>query len=188
MRKMVVQQFNNQKRREKNKMKKMLSIIICLVLVLGVSSISLAQWDADDDHDVQISILAINVINVSDAAVSLTITTATPGSQPDPVTDNTSDLWWTTNNNSKRITAQLSVDYPSGITLEVQASNVSGFGATPGTPTGSYVTLEQASAKDVLTSISKTFATCDLTYQASATVVADEVTNSTSTVTYTMTD
>lgn len=169
-------------------MRKLISLLAVMAIILGLSGSGMAQWDADDQHDVQITVQAINVLRVSAGPVTLTINAATPGSQPDAVTDNTSDLWWTSNNTAKKITAQLSTDYPSGITLEVLPSNVSGYGATPGTAVGAYVTLEQATAKDIITAISKTAATCDLTYRASATVDADEVTNSTSTVTYTLTD
>jgi hypothetical protein len=130
-------------------------------------------------HNVSYSVSAINQIAVT-GAPSLSITTATAGSAPASVTDATSSWAITTNQTTKKLTASLNSDMPSGVTLEVSA-------AAPSGATGAgYKTLSSASV-DVVTGISQVAGSgLTLTYRLSATLAAGAISSSSKTVTYTL--
>lgn len=157
-------------------MKQLTGILAACILILGLAGGSEAQ---SDNHSVTVTLSAINTIDV-DNDVTLTINSATPGQDPDPVVDNaTAELAWTTNASSKKITVETDLAAPN-YTLEVEAIN-----QTAGTPAGK-ATLSTTAA-DFLTGVGKTAGTCDLEYTASATV-SDDPGTEVHTVTYTMTN
>lgn len=171
--------FNHHK--EENRMKR----ITAIVLAAAVMSFAAAGF-AQDDHTVSIAVSAVNEINVSDGAVTLTINAATAGDNLTAVTDNSSSLDWTTNQATRRITVALGAEYASGITLAVQAGAPSGTGTAVGTQAGGYVNLSTTAA-DLVTAISNAYATSTLTYRATADVTAGVVASESQTVTYTIT-
>ena len=129
-------------------------------------------------HTVTVTVSAINEVSISGGNVSLAINS---GSSSGPATASdatTADLLWSTNESNKKITVATSlatVDYP----LTVEALNVTG-----GT-SGGQVTLS-TTAQDLVTGISLTSGTADLSYEASAAASAGVGSNA-HTVTYTIT-
>ena len=160
-------------------MKRLLAIVIFLLLTLG--PISTLTAGNTDNHTVTVSVSAINEVAITGGNVTLTINTATGGSELDSQTDNTTaDLNWTTNESTKKITVGTNLVSPT-YTLTVEAKNVSG-----GTAAGA-ITLSGASAQNFVTGISLTTGTCDLEYVASATT-AQGTGSDAHTVTFTLTD
>ncbi len=157
-------------------MNKKLLIAVSLA-ALGLTGTAFGASSAS--HDVTVTVSAINEVAISGGNLTLTISAATAGSDPDPATDSTTcDLSWTTNESTKKITVAAGAAI-SGATLKVTAANVSG-----GTAAG-QVTLS-TTAQDFVTGISTTTGTCDLSYEASATA-ADGTSSNTHTITYTIT-
>jgi len=153
------------------------SFTLCLVLFLGLTGSALAA--SSDSHDVTVTVSAINEVAVSGGNITLTINTATAGSEPDAVTDSTStDLAWTTNESTKKITVAAGAAI-TGATLKVTAAN-----ATGGTATGQVTVTD--TAQDFVTGISTTTGGCDLSYEASATA-SQGTSSNTHTITYTIT-
>ncbi|MBU1948725.1 MAG: hypothetical protein KJ927_08445 [Candidatus Eisenbacteria bacterium] len=148
--------------------------ILCTAFVAtGVSAGTTAN------HTVTVTVAAINEVAIVGGNVTLTIDSATAGSQPDDATDaTTSDLNWTTNEASKKITVATDLADPD-FTLKVVAANVAGGTAA------AQVTLSTIAA-DFVTGISTTVGTCDLSYTASATA-AQGTGSDVHTVTYTIT-
>ena len=147
------------------------------IALLGLSGTALAASSAS--HDVTVTVSAINEVAVSGGNLTLTISTATAGSEPDAATDSTTcDLSWTTNEASKKITVAAGAAI-SGATLKVTAANVTG-----GTSAG-QITLS-STAQDFVTGISTTTGSCDLSYEASATA-SQGTSSNTHTITYTIT-
>jgi hypothetical protein len=130
---------------------------VCCVCVAGV-----ALAASSDSHTVTVTVTAINELSISGGNITLTINSATAGSEPDDATDSTTcDLLWTTNEASKKITAETDLAAPS-FTLKVVAASVSGGTAAP------EVTLS-TTAEDFVTGVATTTGSCDLSYTASAT-------------------
>lgn len=130
-------------------------------------------------HTVSVTVQAINVLAVG-GNVSLTIDSATPGSEPD-FDEGSSTYALTTNSAAAmKITAATDVAMPTGLTLSAtMASPASGSSA------GS-VDLTN-SAQDMVSGITQvTGANLSISYRATATVDA-EVTSTDFTVTYTLT-
>lgn len=160
-------------------MKKLIAFAMTVALVLGLSVAAMA---ADtDSHVVTVTVDPINEIDV-DNNLTLIINSATPGSDPDPVTDSTTcDLSWTTNQTSKKITVKTNLAAPK-FSLEVEGINLSG---SNGSAAG-LITLTTGGA-DFITGISVESASCDLSYTATATA-ADGTGSDTHTITYTIVD
>ncbi len=175
---------NNPLNRKEVSMKRFITALFIVALFLGFTVAGMAQ--TNDNHTVSVAVSAVDEIDISDAAVTLTINSATAGSDLDAATDNTSTLSWTTNNASRKITVALSAAYSTGITLEVQAGAPSGGGTAMGTPAGSYTEVTTSDA-DLITGIDKAYATSSITYRASASVTAGVITSESRTVTYTLT-
>lgn len=153
-------------------------IYYAIILSLAVAGMSMA---ADtDNHQVTVQVTAINEVGISGGNITLTINSATAGSQPTDAVDNsTCDLAWSTNQSSKKITVQTSLGSPN-FSLKVAAQNVTGGTA------GSEVTIG-TSAQDFVSSISTTVGSCDLQYTASATL-SDGTGSDVHTITYTLSD
>ena len=158
-------------------MKCVLGILAISVLVIGLTAV---VWAAgNDDHSVTVTVSAINEVAIVGGGVTLTINSATAGSDPDDDTDNTTcDLNWTTNEASKKITVQTDEGSPTFV-LKVVAQNESGGTAA------SEVTLSTSPA-DFVTGVATTTGTCDLQYTASADA-SDGTGSDNHTVTYTLT-
>lgn len=131
-------------------------------------------------HTVTVTVSAINEVAISGGNVTLTIDSASSGSDPDDATDSTTaDLSWTTNEASKKITVDTDLVSPTyGLTVE--ATTVSG-----GTSAG--VVSLSTTAQDFVTGIATTTGSCDLSYTGSATS-GDGTGSDVHTVTYTITD
>lgn len=115
-----------------------------------------------DDNQVTVQVNAINEIALVGGNITLTINSATAGSNPDDDVDNTTcDLLWTTNETNKKITVVTDLGAPN-FTLKLVAQNVTGGSA------GAEVTLS-TTAQDLVTAISETVGNCDLQFTASAT-------------------
>ena len=163
-------------------MKKVSLIAGLMLLVAGMA------WAQSDSHTVTVTVSAINVIDV-DNDVTLTINAAAPGENPTPVSNNTANLLWTTNGSGKKILVRAN-SIPSGITLTVQAQNVTknrGSGDGSGGPASAGTVELTTSDQDFITGAGKSAGQCDLNYTASATVDAD-ITSNNITVTYTITN
>ena len=156
---------------------RLIAVLLAAALCFGLAGAAMAA--SSDNHTVTVQVNAINEIAVSGGNLTLTISTATAGSDPDSEWDNTiCDLAWTTNQASKKITVATSLSSQQ-FTLKVVAQNVAGGTAA------AEVTLDDT-AQDFVTVIAETTGGCDLMYTASA--LASEGTGSDDhTVTYTIT-
>jgi len=130
-------------------------------------------------QDVSFEVQAINELAFT-GSPSLVISAATAGSAPTSATANASYAI-TTNQTGRKITASLSADMPTGLTLSVNLAAPSGA-ASAGTVALGTV------AQDVVTGIGTVSASgLNVTYTLSATVAAGVVASDTRTVTYTIT-
>ena len=131
-------------------------------------------------QDVTIQVNAISRIAVTGGAQSLTITTATAGSEP---TAATATVNWaiTTNQTNQKVTASLDAALPANVTLSANMAQ----------PTGATSAGSQAlgtTAVDLVTGISALAqGGLGLTYTLAATAAAGVVASTTRTVTYTIT-
>ena len=153
---------------------------IRFMAVVAVVALAGAAWAADNDsHTVTVQVNAVNELAISGGNITLTINSATAGSDLDDATDNTTcDLAWTTNQASRKITVVSDQGSPT-FTLKVVAQNVTGGTAA------SEVTLS-TTATDFVTAVSQASGSCDLAYTASATA-AQGTGSDVHTVTYTVT-
>ena len=146
---------------------------ICLVIAIyGFTASSI-------NHTVLVEVNAINELEILGGNLTLTINTATAGSNPDAQSNSSAcDLEWTTNRTSKKITIVSNIASPTN-TLTVLADNVSG-----GTSAGS-ITISN-SVQDLITAIAETVGVCDLNYTASTTA-SNGTSSDVHTITYTLT-
>lgn len=162
------------------------SVAIFAIVLLSMVSVELCPAGQNDNHSVTVAVATINEIRV-DNDVTLNITTATAGSDPDATSDNaTANLYWSTNakNHTKKITVKTNQS-TFVHTLTIEAQEIAGTGETFGTAAGT-VTISNTD-KDLITGIKQTAAHCDLNYSASTTAVNgddDEV----HTITFTITN
>ena len=146
-----------------------------LSLVAGMAMAAGAQTQT-----VNFEVKPINQFSITSTPVTLTITTATAGSDPSPVTDASSRWSVTTNTTGAKISASIPTDMPSGLTLGVLL-------AAPGGATPTAQNLS-STAQDLVTGITKVAASSlTVTYTFSATAAAGVVAPSSRVVTYTMT-
>jgi hypothetical protein len=131
------------------------------------------------EQTMSITVDSINEISVS-GAVTLHITTATPGQAPTPVTDATTTYSITTNQGGMKITARIDSAMPSGMALNLTATATTG-----GSSTGkkSLTTADQ----DVVTGVGQVSETKALSYELTATAAAGTLAATTRTVTFTIT-
>jgi hypothetical protein len=127
-------------------------------------------------------------VAVLNGNVDLVISTATPGQEPDPDTDQTTQLeWnnWPSGSAVKKIMVQTNLASPN-FTLKVQAINISaGDGSSEGEVTVSTSSIMLISGIPAM--VSPDVGTCDLRYTASATA-SDGINVDTHTITYTIVD
>jgi hypothetical protein len=149
-------------------------------VTFGVSAVAQAANTAT--QTVTYEVQAINEITV-DGAPSLTIDSATAGSAPDSVSDNSTTYSITTNESSKKITAAIDTAMETGLTLEVELAAPTGGG------TSAAAQSLSATPVDVVTAIAPVAESgLTITYTLDATVAAGVVASSTKTVTFTLTD
>jgi hypothetical protein len=150
------------------------SIVFCTLFLSGYAVAS-----NTDNHTVTVTVSAINELAIAGGNVTLTIHTATAGSNPDPEVDNTTaDLAWTTNESSKKITIVTNLASQK-FTLKALAQIVTGGTAA------SEVTVTDTPTNFV-TGIATTTGGCDIRYTAQATA-AQGTGSDVHTITFTLT-
>src|SRR5690606_6292921 len=112
------------------------------------------------NHTVTVTVAEINEVAIVGGNVSLVIDSATAGSEPNPDTDTSTSLDWTTNATGQKITVATDQAAPN-FTLTVEATD-----ATGGTTAGPVAL--STTAADFVTGISETTGSADLSYEASA--------------------
>ena len=125
---------------------------------------------------------AVNAINQISAtgSPSLTVTTATAGSQPTDATDGSSTWAVTTNQSNAKISASIPSPMPAGLTLSVNL-------VAPAAAASAGLTALGTVAVDLVTSITKVAQSAmTATYHLSATAAAGVVGSGTKVVTYTI--
>lgn len=151
--------------------------ILAALAIMTVASTASAQVT----QDVTIAVNAISQIAVTGGAQSLTISTATAGSNP---TNASVTVSWavTTNQSNQKVSASIDAAMPAGVTLTAQMETPSAGGLSTGPNPLS------TSSVDLVTGISTLAESgLDLIYVLSATPAAGVVASTTRTVTYTIT-
>jgi hypothetical protein len=147
-----------------------------LSLMAGLSAAAGAQTQT-----VNFEVKPINQFSITSTAVTLTITTATAGSDPTPVSDASSVWAITTNQTNAKISANIPTDMPAGVTLAVQL-------AAPAGATSTSKNLASGAAQDLVTGLTKVKGNAlSVTYTLSATTAAGVIAADSRVVTYTMT-
>jgi len=126
-----------------------------------------------------VTVNTINELSIVGGNITLTVATATAGSEPDADTDATTGLLWTSNVSAKKITIQTDLSSPT-FTLNAVA-----LGASGGTA-ASQVTVS-TSAQDFITDVATTTGACTNQYTGSATA-AEGTGSDIHSVTFTITD
>jgi len=160
--------------------------IIGVYLLAGILSLSLSISAADSDTiTVNYEVQAINELAISVASVTLTINSATAGSEPDDATDNSTATYALTTNaatDAKKITAAIDTNMPANVSLYLTLGAPTG-GTSPGE------LLISATPADVVTAIEMVAESAlSMTFRLSATVAAGVVTSASKTLTLTLTD
>jgi hypothetical protein len=162
-------------------MKKNLIIIAMTALILTVSMNAFAAGTAE--QLVSFTIGASNELSVSGAPGLMEILAPAAGEDPLDVTDNNTSISYSTNSSNKKITGDVDLDMPAGVTLEV---HIASPGGAQGISQGNQPL--SIAAADLVTGISKAAVSdATITYTLKATTAADAVENETRTVTFTMT-
>ncbi len=163
-------------------MKYLLLVFTVMVFVLMIASES-GLCANSDTAIISIEVQPINEISITGSSVSLIISSATPGSQPSPVTDIASyDISTNCGTNAKRIIASIDSDMPSGTTLEIQLD------APSGASSQGFVVLSSTSSNVVTGIDSSAGSNLNITARFSATVEAGIVAYSNKTLTLTLSD
>jgi hypothetical protein len=127
---------------------------------------------------------AVNSINkiAASGSPSLTITTATAGSQPTQATFTTATYDITTNDSTRKITIEINADMPTGVTLKANLTAPTASGLSAGA-----VTLSHTTPLDAVTGITQVAqAGIAMAYTLDALVTAGVVASDTRTVTLTV--
>ncbi len=144
-------------------MKSLKTLVMAVVLFVGFATVAHAQTA---NQAVTIVVSPINVMSVSSGTVSMTINSATAGSNPDNASDAATSYAVTTNGTLKKITAALGTAYAGGISLALSLTAPTG-----GTSAGS-VTLTTV-AQDLVTGFANLAESGKgISYTASATAAA----------------
>ena len=161
-------------------MKNLAALLLVVGLVLGLIGLSIAANTAQQTVTFQVD--AIDEISVSGNPGNLAVTTATPGSQPDDDTDNSTSWAVTTNGTNKKMTGGINSNMPANVTLQINLT----------APTGGSSSGDQSlstTAADLVTSVTQVAESgLTIAYTLSATIDAGVVTQDTRTVTLTLTD
>jgi hypothetical protein len=151
--------------------------ILATVALLAGATTASAQTAT---QNVTIQVNAISLIAVTGGSPSLTISTATAGSNP---TDATASVSWavTTNQSNQKVTASINSAMPANVTLSAELDAPAG-GTSAGAQSLSTTAVDMVTGISTLAS-----AGLGLTYTLSATPAAGVVASTTRTVTYTIT-
>lgn len=163
---------------------RMLRTGIKLLLAFFILMVPISVFaGSSDTTSASIYVQEINEIAINNASITLTVSSAVAGSQPNDATT-TSSYNITTNctANSKKITGAINSELPAGVALQVQVA------APSGAASEGYVSMG-VSAQDVVTSIDAT-ATSNLQidFRLSADVTAGIIPIATRTLTLTLAD
>jgi len=156
--------------------------ILTMALLTGLFPLCLYAGNSDTTS-VSFDIQAINELSVNNASVTLTISSALAGSQPNNATTSASyNITTNCTANSKKITGAINSDMPSNVSLQVQLAVPSGATSL------NYVSMS-TSAADVVTGIDASAApNLQIDFKMTAEVSAGVVTTATRTLTLTLTD
>lgn len=161
-------------------MHKMKAFAVVLVLLAGFSNTAMAQL-ASDNHTVTVEVAAISELAITGNA-TLTINSATAGSDPDDATDSSASYAVTTNESGVKIVASTDVDMAANVTLSVNA-------VAPAGASSAGATTLSTTAADVVTGLGTVSqAGMSLAYTLAATASAGQVASTAVTVTYTVTN
>ena len=162
-------------------MKKHVLLLVAAASILAFSLNAFAAGTAE--QIVTFTIGASNEISVSGPPGLMEILAAEAGSVPEAVIDNNTTISYSTNSSNKKITADIDLDMPTGVTLE---AHIAAPGGAQGISQGSKPL--SVTASDLVTGISKAAVQDEtITYTLSATTTADPIENETRTVTFTLT-
>lgn len=151
-----------------------------LALALGTISLTGSASAQTATQSVTIAVNAINQIAFT-GSPSLTITTATAGSNPTSATDASATWAVTTNQTGAKITGSIASAMPAGVTLSVSLAAPAG-----GSSAGSQAL--GTTAVDLVTGITKLAQSgLGVTYTLGATAAAGVVASTSRVVTYTIT-
>jgi hypothetical protein len=165
-------------------MKKITIVLAVIGMVFGFGGLSFAADNCNQTVNVEVS--AINEVSVSGNIAAMEVSTATAGSDPDPVDDTTTTLSFTTNDITvtKHLNAQLGADMPAGVVLNLEIADPGAAWA----PVVGGIALADAAA-DIATGTAGIAAEdIPLTYTLSATAVAGVKAAADKTVTFTLAD
>ena len=162
-------------------MKKHVLLLVAAASILAFSLNAFAAGTAE--QIVTFTIGASNEISVSGPPGLMEILAAEAGSVPEAVIDNNTTISYSTNSSNKKITADIDLDMPTGVTLE---AHIAAPGGAQGISQGSKPL--SVTASDLVSGISKAAVQdATITYTLSATTSADPIENETRTVTFTLT-
>ena len=161
-------------------MHKLKSLAVVLVLLAGFSNMAMAQ--GTDNHTVTVEVAPISELAITGNA-TLTVNSATAGSDPDDATDSSASYAVTTNQSGVKISAASSTNFAAGITLNVVASAPAGATSVAG---GADLSTTAADVVTGLGTVSQ--GGMGLAYTLSATAAAGQLTSTAVTVTYTITN
>jgi hypothetical protein len=158
-------------------------VLLALVASLSCLFAAAAFAAASDTITVNYEVTAINEINIDDASVTLTVSTATAGSNPDQANDTaTYDITTNCAADAKKITAAINTDMPSGLTLRVNMTAPTG-----GTSAGA-VALSSTAANAVTAIDAVAESNISMTFTLDATAAAGVVSSASKTCTLTIAD
>jgi hypothetical protein len=137
---------------------------------------------ASGTQNITITINSINELSISGNPGSLSINSAVAGSEPTSVTDATSSYSFSTNETTRKITAQLNTNMPTGTALQVQlaAPGVTGWSSNG-------ITALSTSPATLATGGRGYASTKTITYTLSVTAAAGVITVQSNMVTFTIT-
>jgi len=162
-------------------MKRVASLLLALALMGLLAGTALAG--ASDTITVNYEVTAINELAITAASVTLTVNSATAGSNPDQASDGTT-YGVTTNagDNAKKITAAINTAMPSGLTLQLNAT------APTGASSAGATTLSDVAANVVTLIDSVAQSGLSLAFTLDATLAAGVVAAASKTCTLTLTN
>jgi len=129
-------------------MKRLQYLMFSVLLLCVAATASFAA--SSDTITVNYEVQAINEINIDDASVTLTVSSATAGSAPTQATDSTTyDITTNCADNAKKITAAINTAMPSGLTLQINMTAPTG-GASAGAVTLSTTAADAVTGIDAI--------------------------------------
>ncbi|MFO7965917.1 MAG: hypothetical protein R6U50_18465 [Desulfobacterales bacterium] len=166
-----------------DEMKNLFIGIIAVSMCLGFAGTAAAASSATQTVNYQVS--EINELSVSGHPADMVISTATAGSEPDEVIEDTTTYAISTNCTNKKITADIDSEMPAGVTLKINLAEPTGA-VSSGDVDISSATVNSI---DVVTGISKVAESgLSIIYKLSAVVAAGHVPLSDRVITLTIID